>query len=57
VIERRCVAMQTGASWQASTFHALLERGLDRGDALREMTVRYREHMHANEPVHDWPLA
>ena len=20
------------------------------------MTVRYREHMHANEPVHDWPL-
>jgi hypothetical protein len=57
VIERRCVAMQTGASWQASTFHGLLERGLDRADALREMTVRYREHMHANEPVHDWPLS
>ena len=20
------------------------------------MTVRYREHMHSNEPVHTWPL-
>ena len=24
-------------------------------DALREMTVRYRELMHSNEPVHTWP--
>jgi hypothetical protein len=48
--------MKTGASWQASAYHGLLERGLDRLDALREMTVLYREHMHANEPVHDWPL-
>jgi hypothetical protein len=56
VIERRCVTMKTGASWQASAYHGLLERGLDRLDALREMTVLYREHMHANEPVHDWPL-
>jgi hypothetical protein len=31
-------------------------RGFERHDALREMTVRYREHMHANEPVHTWPL-
>ena len=31
-------------------------RRLDRADALREMTVRYREHMHSNEPVHTWPL-
>ena len=33
-----------------------LRRRLDRADALREMTVRYREHMHSNEPVHTWPL-
>ena len=32
------------------------ERGSTARDALREMTVRYRELMHANEPVHDWPL-
>ncbi len=55
VIERRCVTMQNGATWQAAAFHRLNER-LDRPEALREMTVRYREHMHANEPVHSWPL-
>jgi hypothetical protein len=55
VVERRCVTMQNGATWQAAAFHRLGER-LDRTEALREMTVRYREHMHANEPVHDWPL-
>jgi gamma-glutamyl:cysteine ligase YbdK (ATP-grasp superfamily) len=55
IIERRCVEGRNGASWQAHTFHRLYER-LDREDALREMTVRYREHMHSNEPVHTWPL-
>jgi hypothetical protein len=34
----------------------MVEGGLDRAEALRRMTVAYREHMHANEPVHDWPL-
>jgi hypothetical protein len=56
VIERRCVTMQNGATWQAAAFHRLLDGGLDRVEALRRMTVLYREHMHANEPVHDWPL-
>jgi hypothetical protein len=55
IIERRCVEGRNGASWQAATFHRLYER-LDREDALREMTVRYRELMHTNEPVHTWPL-
>ena len=54
IIERRCVQQVNGASWQAATFHRLYDR-LDRADALREMTVRYREHMHSNEPVHTWP--
>jgi hypothetical protein len=57
IIERRCVTMQNGAAWQAGAFHRLYEdRKLDRLDALRRMTVIYREHMHANEPVHEWPL-
>jgi hypothetical protein len=57
IIERRCVTMQNGASWQSATFHQLYEeRGMERSDALREMTIRYREHMHANEPVHTWPV-
>ncbi|MDA0185616.1 hypothetical protein OJ997_35250 [Solirubrobacter phytolaccae] len=55
IIERRCVDGVNGASWQAAAFHRLYDR-LDREDALREMTVRYREHMHSNEPVHTWPL-
>jgi gamma-glutamyl:cysteine ligase YbdK (ATP-grasp superfamily) len=55
IIERRCVEGRNGASWQAATFHRLYEK-LDREDALRDMTVRYRELMHSNEPVHTWPL-
>ena len=40
-----------------AAFHRLYgERGLDRAEALRRMTVAYRDHMHANEPVHEWPL-
>ncbi len=57
VIERRCVTMQNGAEWQAAAFHRLYEgERLERLEALRRMTVLYREHMHANEPVHDWAL-
>ena len=57
IIERRCVTLQNVATWQADTFHKLYEdQKLDRGDALRRMTVLYREHMHANQPVHEWPL-
>ena len=56
IIERRCVSLRNGASWQAETFHRFYDdKGLDRGDALRQMTRLYREHMHSNEPVHDWP--
>jgi hypothetical protein len=57
IIERRCVTLQGGAAWQAEVFHRLYDdKGLDRTAALREMTQRYREHMHSNQPVHDWPV-
>ena len=55
IVERRCVEGRNGAQWQADAFHTFYER-LDRIDALREMTVRYRELMHSNEPVHTWPV-
>jgi hypothetical protein len=56
IIERRCVGLTNGAAWQSAAFHTLYgERGLDREDALRDLTVRYRDHMHSNEPVHSWP--
>src|SRR3954452_22266396 len=56
IVERRCVELRNGAAWQAAKFHGLYEHA-DRSDALREMTVRYRELMHSNEPVHTWPIA
>jgi hypothetical protein len=57
IIERRCVTFRNGASWQSALFHRLYDdEQLDRRDALREMTLRYREHMHSNEPVHTWPV-
>ncbi len=58
IVERRCVTGRNGATWQVETFHHLYEeRRLDRADALREMTLAYREHMHANVPVHEWPAS
>ncbi len=57
IVERRCVTMQNGAAWQSAVFHHLYdERRLERSEALRRMTVAYREHMHANEPVDAWPV-
>ena len=57
IIERRCIELRNGASWQSHVFHHLYDdEGLDRAEALREMTRRYRDHMHANEPVHTWPV-
>jgi hypothetical protein len=57
MIEQRCITHQNGAAWQSRVFHRLYEdEKLDRADALREMTLRYREHMHSNVPVHEWPV-
>jgi hypothetical protein len=57
IIERRCVTLRNGAAWQSQVFHRLYDdKSLDRGEALLEMTRRYREYMHANQPVHEWPL-
>jgi hypothetical protein len=56
IIEQRCITGQTGAAWQTATVAAISENsGADRTEALRQMTQRYIEHMHTNEPVHTWP--
>jgi gamma-glutamyl:cysteine ligase YbdK (ATP-grasp superfamily) len=55
IIEQRCLTGQNGSAWQIATTTALQERGADRDEALRQMTQRYIEHMHTNEPVHTWP--
>jgi gamma-glutamyl:cysteine ligase YbdK (ATP-grasp superfamily) len=56
VIEGRASTGRNGASWQVSTVRALQDGGMTRRAALTEMLRRYCEHMHANEPVHDWGL-
>ena len=56
IIEQRCITGQTGAAWQTATVAAISENsGADRTEALRQMTQRYIEHMHTNDPVHNWP--
>jgi hypothetical protein len=57
IIEQRCLTGQTGAAWQIATVAELSQRDeVDRWEALRQMTQRYIEHMHTNEPVHTWPV-
>ena len=55
IIEQRCVTGQNGAAWQIATVERLMDRGLDRREALRQMTLRYIDNMHTNQPVHTWP--
>jgi hypothetical protein len=57
IIEERCRRHRTGATWQARTFRKLYEDGgLEREEALLEMTRLYISNMRTNEPVHTWPL-
>jgi hypothetical protein len=55
IVERRCALRVNGATWQRDAVRALEGAGHPRDEALRRMTVAYREHMHGNEPVHSWP--
>src|ERR1700748_2273524 len=55
IIEQRCLTGQTGAAWQKATVATLSNHGAaDRGEALRQMTQRYIDHMPTNEAVHTW---
>jgi hypothetical protein len=56
IIEQRAKTGRNGAAWQAETVHAFEERGMSRLEALIETLKLYREGMHANEPVHTWPV-
>jgi hypothetical protein len=49
VVERRCVTGANGASWQVAA--------ASKPEAtLAAMLAQYRELMHTNVPVHDWPI-
>ena len=55
IIEQRSLTGQTGAAWQIAATARLEDAGLDRREALRQMTLRYIDLMHTNDPVHTWP--
>jgi gamma-glutamyl:cysteine ligase YbdK (ATP-grasp superfamily) len=55
VIEQRCVARCTGATWQRAAVQTLIGQGADRQAALTGMLRAYLKHMHSNQPVHTWP--
>jgi gamma-glutamyl:cysteine ligase YbdK (ATP-grasp superfamily) len=54
VIEQRCLTARNGAAWQVA---ASVRRHGSRADALCDMLCEYRELMHSNIPVHEWPEA
>ncbi|MFI7587546.1 glutamate--cysteine ligase [Spongisporangium articulatum] len=56
IIEDRAKTGQNGAAWQVKATAAFEARGADRAAALTEMLRMYAQGMHANEPVHTWPL-
>ncbi|MFC4081559.1 glutamate--cysteine ligase [Amycolatopsis samaneae] len=56
VIERRCLARRTGASWQRDYVLRAQERGADREAALGRMLRRYLELSAEGSPVHTWSL-
>ncbi len=56
IIEQRCVLHRNGASWYVARVSAHEEDGVDRAEALRLTLQEYRQLMHANEPVHTWPI-
>ncbi len=56
IIEQRCILHRNGASWYVDKVKAHEKAGADRPEALRLTLQDYRKNMHANEPVHTWPL-
>jgi gamma-glutamyl:cysteine ligase YbdK (ATP-grasp superfamily) len=55
VVERRCLTMRNGASWQVETARRLgAGRSEQRDDVMRAMLREYLPRMHSNTPVHDW---
>lgn len=54
IIEQRCLKRCNGSTWQIQTVRRLEESGMNRRDALIEMTRRYLANQKTNEPVHTW---
>ncbi|OLB66319.1 MAG: glutamate--cysteine ligase [Actinobacteria bacterium 13_2_20CM_2_72_6] len=53
IVAGRCLTGRNGATWQVQASN---RTSATRPDALREMLCDYRERMHSNVPVHEWPV-
>jgi len=49
IIGERCRTGRNGASWQVAAAHR-------HGGSLSSMLSEYRDRMHSNVPVHEWPV-
>jgi beta-mannanase len=56
IVDQRCITGRNGATWLIGEFERQVAKSADRMQALRSTTIRYEEHMHANTPVHSWPV-
>jgi hypothetical protein len=55
IVERRCLTMRNGATWQVETAGRLGAGDPEhRDEIMRAMLREYLPRMHANTPVHDW---
>jgi hypothetical protein len=57
VVEARCRTGRNGATWQAGMFHHLTDvLGVERGEALEQLTIRYADLMKKGDPAHTWEV-
>ncbi|WGW11351.1 glutamate--cysteine ligase [Saxibacter everestensis] len=56
ILHDRATSNQNGAQWQLDCLERLEANGMDRKDALTELTRLYAGHSRSNQPVHTWPL-
>jgi hypothetical protein len=56
IIAERTLSGMGGAGWQIATLRKLVDDGLNREDAIREMVRIYHQRSYASTPVHTWPV-
>jgi hypothetical protein len=56
IIERRCLRLANGSTWQVTEVARREQAGETRQQALSGMLTSYMPLMHSNEPVHTWEV-
>jgi hypothetical protein len=56
IIAERALTGMNGAGWQIATWRQLVDGGLDRDGAAREMVRLYHQRSYGSTPVHTWPI-